>query len=151
MARFYLEHSKGVSGQDEDTIERIDVTDEFAVHGIKVFQRNGIEWEVEEFNVAEPDTIMVVAVAENPEVTNLPGSFSDYWMLVQEMTERETLEFKNEQCNGDFWQAVDLLIFEDGWNMDDFENAEIRKIFEDFDNSIDENMEYLKGRIDNVS
>ena len=74
--------------------------------------------------------------AMDASLKNIPGNV--------EMTKQELLNEAVENKNGDFWFAVESLIKE-GWSLGDFEDAGIREVFQNFNNTIEENMECLKG------
>jgi hypothetical protein len=59
------------------------------------------------------------------------------------MTRKEMLTKMTEEKNGDFWYAVETLI-KQGWNRSDFEDAGIVDVFQNLDNTVEENWEYLE-------
>ena len=62
------------------------------------------------------------------------------------LTRKEQLQHMEEKFQGDFWAAVNFLITEESWGMSEFKEADIVEIFNDcFDNSVDENMDYLES------
>lgn len=63
----------------------------------------------------------------------------------------EKLNAVEKHTNGDFWRACDLLII-CGWDMEEFGDDAIRAMFgESFDNPVEENMEYLRDRINDYA
>ena len=59
------------------------------------------------------------------------------------MTRKEMLTKMTEEKNGDFWYAVETLI-KQGWDRSDFEDAGIVDVFQNLDNTVEENWEYLE-------
>ena len=59
------------------------------------------------------------------------------------MTRKEIFAERLE-ATGDFWRVCQDLVNE-GWNLGDFEDAGIREALQSFNNTVEENVEYLKG------
>ena len=59
------------------------------------------------------------------------------------MTRKEIFAERLE-ATGDFWRVCQDLVNE-GWNLGDFEDAGIREEFQSFNNTVEENMDYLES------